>query len=49
MDIKGRDWNVAPGDSPQLAFYVRKMLERYREEKGVCFLLEPGKYHFYPD
>ena len=49
MDIKGRDWNVTPGDSPQLAFYVRKMLERYREEKGVCFLLEPGKYHFYPD
>lgn len=49
MKIRVEEWGILPIDQPMNTYYLRQMLETYRNEKGVTFYFSKGTYHFYPD
>lgn len=49
MKIKVEDWGILAKDSPMNTYYLRYMLDAYRNQKDVTFYFSKGVYHFYPD
>lgn len=49
MKINVSKYGISPADSLDLTRKLRELLDKYREQRGICLYFPAGDYHFYPD